>query len=236
MKSLTWLFFGVFLLLAVSVAGAQCPGSAGSITLFGPVTGAPFSADYVHLFESIEPDGSHRRQMARGSIYRDSEGRARCDVKNPRTGTFIMVIIRDPVAGLTIALSPDKQTAVVTHTSQPFAPLQKPATNAGVDTQPQSNTSKEEELPSRVIEGFTVTGTRLVNTTSTGKTATMEDWYSPDLKIKLLATLDNTEINTSDKVINIHAGDPDGSVFKVPEGYTVKNKYCRGPNCTYDSE
>jgi hypothetical protein len=124
----------------------------------------------------------------------------------------------------------------VTHHSQPFAPLQKAATNAGAETRPQGNTPRQEELPSRVIEGFTVTGTRLVNTTSTGQTATMEDWYSPDLKFKLFATLNNPAGNMSDKLINIHLGDPDGSVFKVPEGYTVRNLYCHGHVCNYESE
>ena len=238
MKSLTWVVAGFFLLLSVTVAGAQCVGIAGTITLVGPVTGAPFTADFVHVFEPLNRDGSRSHQVAHGKVYRDSEGRARCEV-NGKTGEPKFVIITDPVAGLKIAMNPEKQTAIVTHhPSSPFAPVQgTPATRAktAADVQPQG-THTEEDLPSQVIEGFTVTGKRYVNTSESGETSTMENWYSPDLKFKLLSTVIGTSANISDKLINVRIGDPDQKVFQVPEGYTVTNKYCRGQVCNYDSE
>jgi hypothetical protein len=231
MKSLTWLFSGVFLLVSVSVAGAQCPGV--QITYFR-VTSAPFSADYVQTSESVNRDGSRRYKETPGRIYRDSEGRARCEAKNPKTGGIRFAIIKDPVAGLFIVMHPEKLTATVTHDDR-ISSQQNPRAKTDVNIRPADNTHTEEELPGRVIEGFTVTGKRSINTTGEGQTSTAEQWYSPDLKFELLYTLNNTYGNIAEKVINIRAGDPDASVFQVPEGYTVNNRYCRGNVCNWDS-
>lgn len=239
MKSRSWVLASLFLLFSVAVAGAQCLGISSAITLF-PVTGAPFTAEYVHTFDPINRDGTRNHQEAHGQIYRDSEGRSRCDARNLKTGALRFVLIRDPVAGLTIALHPEEQTAIVTHHT-PAPPSsttqQNPAPKTTVTVQPSGNTHSEEDLPSQVIEGFAVTGKRYINTDAAGQTSTMEDWFSADLKYKLRSTWNSQSGgSTSDKVINIRRGDPDQSVFQVPDGFTVKNLYCREKICNYDSE
>jgi hypothetical protein len=68
-------------------------------------------------------------------------------------------------------------------------------------------------------------------------TSVTEEWFSKDLKITLLYTNDDPRFAvTVNKVVNIHAGNPDPAVFHIPEGYTVKDVYCRDGVCKYDSE
>jgi hypothetical protein len=72
-------------------------------------------------------------------------------------------------------------------------------------------------------------GRRYVNTTEAGQTSIGEQWYSPDLKFQLIYTIqDPATGNVDDKIIDIHRGDPDPSVFQLPEGFTVKQVYPKG--------
>jgi len=99
-------------------------------------------------------------------------------------------------------------------------------------------------LGTQEIEGFTVSGRKFSNTTGVGQvgndkliTSVLEDWFSNDLKITLLSKRDDPQFgSTADKVINIHTGNPDLALFQMPEGYKVKNLYCRENACIYDSE
>jgi hypothetical protein len=86
-------------------------------------------------------------------------------------------------------------------------------------------------LGTKVIEGFTVTGTRRTNTTPAGAegndqpiVSSFETWFSNDLQIYLLTVMKHPQIGeTTYKLINIHAGDPDPQLFQVPADYTVKD-------------
>ena len=66
MKSWLWISGSLLLAFSVAVADAQCSGIAGSIALLRPVTGVPFSADYIHVFEPINRDGTRSRFKAHG--------------------------------------------------------------------------------------------------------------------------------------------------------------------------
>jgi hypothetical protein len=240
MKSLS-LCVGLFLFSSVSLAGAQvCPGLAGLINLVGPVTGAPFTADYVHAFEAVNADGSRNHQQAHGKLYRDSEGRARCDIENGTTGKTRFVIISDPVANVSIRMNLQQQTARVTHyprSSSPFAPSAPPQnteTKDPVNVLPQV-AHTEEDLGSKEMERFTATGKRYINTATDGHTSTTEDWYSADLKFKLLTDADSPFGHLRDELNNISKGNPDPSVFQVPGGFTVRDLYCRENRCGFDS-
>lgn len=234
---------GIFLFSSVSVAGAQvCFGIAGIINLQGPVTGAPFTADYVHVFEEFNADGIRRNhQEAHGKLYRDSDGRARCDIENGTTGKTKFVIISDPVANVSIRMNLQQQTARVTHyprSSSPFGPSAPPhntETKDPVNVRPQVGHT-EEDLGSKEIERFTATGKRYINTKADGHTSTDEDWYSPDLKFKLLLDHVSPSEHFRDQLNNISKGSPDPSVFQVPEGFTVRDLYCRGNSCGFDSQ
>lgn len=88
-----------------------------------------------------------------------------------------------------------------------------------------------EQLGTKVIEGLTVTGTRRTNTTPAGAegndqpiVSSFETWFSNDLQIYLLTVMKHPQIGeTTYKLVNIHAGDPDPQLFQVPADYTVKD-------------
>ncbi|HEY7402142.1 MAG TPA: hypothetical protein VIB39_01355 [Candidatus Angelobacter sp.] len=244
-----WVSAALFVLFSISTARAQaCFGVAGAINLTAPVTGAPFTADYTHVFEPLNSDGSRNRQESRGKVFRDSEGRARCDMENLKTGKTRYVIVTDPVANVTIRINVEQQTATVTHhpRSAPIGPSKPPASQDGTknpETKAPVNASlkivhSEADLGSREIEGLMARGKHSSNTCD--QTSSTDEWYSPDLKFTLLYVSDYSDASSSshmkDQLTNIHLGDPDPSVFRVPEGFTVKNLYCRGQVCNFDSE
>jgi hypothetical protein len=234
MKPRTWLFSSCLLLLCASLARAQCPGIAGNLTGFGPVTGAPFSADYFEVLDPLKSQGGRSYVRSRASVYRDSEGRTRCEVKSSPMGDIAFVIIRDPVTRVVIWMHPREHVATVTHvgpSSSPFQPLPDHAARPHEIAQPSDYTHTEEQLSSQVIEGLTVTGRRSINTMKDGAVLTIEEWYSPDLKSNLLSTMSHPDWDSSEKVINIQKGDPDPSLFQVPQGYTVKDLHPREPVC-----
>ena len=87
-----------------------------------------------------------------------------------------------------------------------------------------------EDLGTRVIEGFTVTGTRTSFTIPAGRigndkpmVTTSETWFSDDLKMVLLSTSESPESGKHvHKIVNIHIGDPDPLLFQVPADFTVR--------------
>jgi hypothetical protein len=83
-------------------------------------------------------------------------------------------------------------------------------------------------LGTKVIEGFTVTGTRRTTITPAGSVgndqpivSSFETWFSNDLQIYLLTIMKNPQGETTYKLVDIHAGDPDPQLFQVPADYTV---------------
>jgi hypothetical protein len=230
----------VVLFLGLTTAHGQCPGPvATEVTLLPPVTGAPFSADLVDDRTHMRKDGIRTQWETHGKAYRDAQGRGRCDLENVKTKVITWAAISDPVAELFIHLDLEKKIAIVTHhrqTSQAASPQPSAATKPPVILQRPYASHSEEDLGTQILQGFTTTGRRYVNITATGQRSVLETWHSPDLKLTLLSIVED-ELSTTitQKVVNIQAGDPDPAVFQVPEGYTVKDRYCRGTRCDYDS-
>lgn len=250
MKSLPWISAAILLLFFAPNANAQ-PGCAMSapgteVTKLRPVTGAPFSADIVMEKSDLLNDGTHLVVKRHGRIERDSAGRSRCELEDAHK-TITVIEIIDPVAKLAIRLDPRKKFARVTHIPQ--TPQQTaPASTAAEKKPPQPATPnprhKMENLDSREIEGIPVTGTRYTNITEAGEAgnnkpivSTVESWYSTDLKLTLLLVNEDPRYGkTTDKLVNIQRNEPALAVFQIPDGYTVKDVYCRNGSCSYDSE
>lgn len=90
--------------------------------------------------------------------------------------------------------------------------------------------STREDLGTKVIEGYTVKGTRYTHTIPAGEMGndqpmitTTELWFSFDLKMDLINKFESPESGTHvRKLVNIHTDDPDPLLFQVPADYTVK--------------
>ncbi|MBZ5504456.1 MAG: hypothetical protein LAO78_03115 [Acidobacteriia bacterium] len=251
MKALSWISASLFLLLFTTIANAQ-PGCGSSapgteITKLRPVAGAPFSADIVLENSHQLSDGTHLVVKRHGQVSRDSAGRSRCELEDAHK-TITVIEIVDPVAKVAIRLDTRKKFATVTHIPQ--TPQQAaPASTAVVEKKPEKPAMPNprytmEKLDSREIDGIPVTGTRSTNITEAGEAGndkpivtTMEHWYSSDLKLTLLSIRDDPRGGKFiDKLVNIQRIEPDPSVFHIPDGYTVKDRYCRAGDCSYDSE
>jgi hypothetical protein len=239
MKSSCRLATGFILLLAVVYAQSQgvVAGSVSRTSLrsFG-VKGVPFSADVVDISDRVLSDGNRIHVERHGKYFRDSEGRTRTEdeFSFPMAGAekYVHITIMDPVEHLFINLDSKNNTATVSH----FGGNPRPANVSTPRPQPahpmeHSAFSKPENLGSMDIEGFTVTGTRNTHTMEAGVignekpiTSVTESWYSQDLKTDLLIKSNNPQSGESTrKLLNIHTGEPDPLLFRIPADYTVRD-------------
>ena len=251
MKSLPWVSAAILFLFLTPTANAQ-PGCGSSapgteVTKLRSVTGAPFSADIALENSHQMNDGTQLVVKKHGRVERDSAGRSRCELEDAHK-TIAVIEIVDPVAKVAIRLDTRKKLATVTHIPQ--TPQQDaPTSTAVVEKKPERPATPNprytmEKLNSREIDGITVTGTRSTSITEAGEAGndkpiitTMEYWYSSDLKLTLLSIRDDPRFGRSvDKLVNIQRIEPDPGVFHIPDGYTVKDLYCRAGNCSYVSE
>ncbi len=160
----------------------------------------------------------------------------------PRT----MTIIADPVANTITRLMPDKKTAMVEAVPAEFFKhaTAREANQAAGDTARHGGSGAATDLGSRTFAGVVASGKRTTmtmpmrgdrpapgtttaetpaNSTATAKTMTHETWFSPDLKLEVSSTETGERGTRSDVLTSLTKGEPDASLFKVPEGYTVKN-------------
>jgi len=245
----------LFLALLVCSAAAPAqsdvhPGSSNSnhrsvSTLSGgihlrSVEGAPFSADLVSETGEAMPDGTSSRHATHGKMFRDSAGRTRSETEliGPNTGAaprrFITII--DPVEQLAIVLDVATQTASVS--PLPPAPAVSPskvklaAAQAALQSGRKHNAPADaEDLGAMMIEGFSATGSRHKRPSEAGtgpsKMAVTESWFSPELKIELLATTQVSQsvsqsMTRTTRLTNIVPGEPDPALFQIPIGYAVR--------------
>ena len=75
-----------------------------------PIKGAPFSAQVVSENTQTLANGVHISSKSAGMLYRDSDGRTRSE--EPRDGDPEMVLINDPIAGVSYRLHMFNHTAV----------------------------------------------------------------------------------------------------------------------------
>jgi hypothetical protein len=177
----------------------------------GPV---PLSAEVVVTSQTTTAAGSYDKRIA-GRYYRDSKGRVRQD-----TG-FSSVIIT-PGSDTVIQLNHEKRIAVILRA----APPPKAA-------EPSDETKKkaleqfrpEMDLGTKKIDGHTVYGKASSGNTREPLHGTMvatsrEVWMSTDLQLPLYTKHSAPWGETTQEYLNIKQGDPDPSLFEIPEGYT----------------
>jgi hypothetical protein len=252
MRSLQWMSAGFALLFGAGYAHAQAQGAgAGTATASatigltsptGPgfrnvIKGAPFSADVIEESDQALADGNHIHREKHGRIFRDSEGRTRqedeSNVVMPNGEKRTHVTIFDPVQQVFISLDPQTKIGTVQRL-QPHSPpvsvsVNKPAVAPSV--LPRSSSSQQEDLGTMEIEGFQVTGKRFTHTIEAGKigndkpiVSMNETWFSDDVKETLLTKSESPQSGQHiRKLVNIHLGDPDPSLFALPPDYRVRH-------------
>lgn len=222
------------------------------------VKGRPYSAETVMEKDQSLADGNHIHTEMHGKIFRDAEGRTRQETElRSRDGSQrVLIEIHDPIGKVYVQLEPESKTATLYGYSllgigtpvpaaasraktrpQPTAALSAPS-NAATRSRSLSGvgagisgavTTQVEQLGTMVIEGLTVSGTRLTITRPAGAAgndqpivSSHETWFSNDQQIAVLTVLKHPQMGqTTYKLVNIQVGDPDPLLFQVPADYTV---------------
>jgi hypothetical protein len=99
----------------------------------------------------------------------------------------------------------------------------------------EARQQSRETLPPQIIAGVYVTGLRwkhFIPATTGGTGADIvvvtERWYSPELKIQLLARIIDPRAGDTSEVTNLDRGEPDPSEFQIPADDTIETVVARG--------
>jgi hypothetical protein len=204
-----------------------------------PVKGAPYSAQAVSELAQTLADGTRATHSTYARLYRDSEGRERCEETSG--DSFKRIFISDPVEHASYSLDLEKRVAtrtigqenvakemggaVIRFVQEPLGLASESARNgarSGV-----SFMNPAESLGTRMMEGISAIGTRTSVRTPDGRIDNVtERWISPDLHIALLMTEpDSPWGSTIYKLTNIIRGEQPRALFEVPADYKVVSAY-----------
>jgi hypothetical protein len=195
-----------------------------------PVKGAPYSAQAVSEITQTLADGTRVTHSTYSRLYRDSEGRERCEETSG--DSFKRIFISDPVEHASYSLDLEKRVAtrtigqenvakemggaVIRFVQEPLGLASESARNgarSGV-----SFMNPAESLGTRMMEGISAVGTRTSVKTPDGRNDNVtERWISPDLHIALLMTEpDSPWGSTTYKLTNIIRDEQPRALFEVP--------------------
>jgi hypothetical protein len=192
------------------------------------ITGAPFSAERVTENALTLADGTRiTGPQNRETIYRDSMGRRRLERsitnKTPGPGEFLMIEVRDPVAGKYYLI--DDWNKVVHRMALEARPVEIP-TAEGEKIRKQWSAEK---LGAQTIEGVEAQGSRSTHTIPAGDlgndrtmTITSEAWRSPELREVLLQkSFDPRYGELTSRLTNLSRSEPDAALFEPPSAYKM---------------
>ena len=223
-------------LLAVIIITIPCAWSQPGVDIFvTPVPGAPFSGVVNVERSALRPDGSVANLKSIRNIARDGHGRIHNESRTmiPVSSTAAPVLIRihlyDPQTRISTYLDPQNRSFRTTTVSHPPSVV-PPTVRYGSPSDnglPQNEFSKEEDLGTQEIEGVLAHGVRATQTipaesseTGTEVVVTDEYWYSDELRINVLMKHNDPRKGTvTMRVTQINRGEPDASLFEIPEGY-----------------
>lgn len=203
-----------------------------------PVKGAPYSAQAVSEITQTLADGTRVSHSTYSRLYRDSEGRERCEETSG--DSFKGIFISDPVEHAGYSLDLDRRVATRTIGQEEVAkemrgavirfvqdPLGLAPETAGKGGKIIGYVNPVESLGTRMIEGISAVGTRTSVTGLDGRIDNIsERWISTDLHIALLMTASNLSWGpTTYKLTNIIRGEQPRALFDVPADYKVVSAY-----------
>ena len=200
------------------------------------VQGAPYSAQAVTTFTQALSDGDHIQRTTTASITRDSLGRTRTERSFGAIGPLSagrsarpMVVIFDPVAGMSYVLDETDHTA---HSQAIRTPHVADGSSAAPRVRPSQNSAnvKTEDLGTQVMQGVSAQGKRVTRVIPAGAEGNEKDidivtetWYSPDLQVVVMSkTSDPRYGDSTYQLNNITRAEPDPTLFTVPSDYTVQ--------------
>ncbi len=219
------------------------------------VKNAPYSAEAVTETTQTLADGNQIYREMTAVLHRDSEGRTRREqtltgyipwASSPQGQVLEVIVINDPVAGVSYNLNPATRTAVA-HEMSSFRSL--PIEEVGHGTPgvylgntgdmtssgtmsaqyQRSELGETEELGTRSIEGVVAEGTRSTITIPAGSIGNerpievvSERWYSSELHALVMSRHSDPRFGeTVYQLKNIALTEPASDLFEVPSDYDI---------------
>ncbi len=230
-------------------SGVNVVAPGGSGTYSGPYTAARKLTHVQKLADGTTVTHETTRKEARDSSGRTYfESRAGLG-EAQGLDTFN---ISDPVSRVYISWGSNLKVVYVTHMQEPTqtprvktpqpppipSPAPPPVSQMPVQPMPDQPRQEIEKLGTRTINGIEAEGsrrTRIIPVGSEGNdrpiAVTSETWISPELKILVMSIDDDPRSwTTTMELTDFERGEPDPTLFQVPEGYTVKEDFPSQPN------
>jgi len=227
------------LLLAVSAAlSAQLMGSSfGEVAHIGgpQANSVPYTLTRTSTIVRTLANGTTITNTFTVKEARDSEGRSYSEMHETlhirADGEPVDVVnyhVVDPVARTNINWGNRTKIAYVTHMPEPGtadAVRQRPV------VRPTMQVTRE-DLGARTIAGLEAKGTRTTSIIPAGDqgndrplTIVTDNWISTQYHIPLLTIHDDPRSGKrTDEVTEFRPGEPDPALFRIPEGYTVRER------------
>ncbi len=217
------------------------------------VKNAPYSAEAVTETTQTLADGNQIYREMTAVLHRDSEGRTRREqtltgylpwASSPQGQVFQVIVINDPVAGVSYNLNPATRTAIA-HEMSSFRslPIQEGVfgtpgvylgntgdiTSSGTMSAQYQRVGlgETEVLGTRSIEGVVAEGTRstiIIPAGSIGNEQPIEvvseSWYSSELQTLVMSRYSDPRFGeTVYQLKNISLAEPSSDLFAVPLDY-----------------
>lgn len=149
--------------------------------------------------------------------------------------------VNDPANHTFTHWTSTQKEATVEHLPEPSSGVRPVQANAAQEAaaprgpRPKAEVHKE-QLGTKTIAGMVATGVRITRIIPVGAegndqplTITDEHWNAADLRLDLLSIHDDPRRGTTtNEVTEVELGEPDASLFQIPEGYTVTDHYFTG--------
>ena len=225
-------------------------GRGGGMLGAGPgprtvVAGAPYSATETVTSQQILAGGNQILRTHTSTVVRDSMGRiSTVETVTPPASSgkaaYTIQTIFDPIAGLRYVLNSSTMIAL-----QEPLPKMRTASDAGAarpgrssDARPDSRPNeKSASMGTQMVNSVLATGKQVTETIPAGAIGNAQEiqtvrtsWISNALQVPVQIKTSDARFGTTDmELTNIVQGEPSGSLFTVPSGYTIKQGGGRGP-------
>jgi tetratricopeptide (TPR) repeat protein len=231
-------------LLALVLASGAAPGQVSMNIQVGKqepvVVGLPYTADQTVQTVQHLANGMALTHRVTGRVYRSADGLERAEGTFPSTDPaqpdpVTLVCILDPARHTATMLNSRLKTATVTplpdKAAVTFTFLPLPKTDASAQSAKLEDLTTT-DLGKRTQNMMDLVGKRVTGTIPAGKignqqplTVTSEVWVAPQLKLIVKQVEDNPVTGERTfELTNIRNEEPDPSLFKIPDGNTVKQR------------
>jgi hypothetical protein len=227
-----WLFSLCIVILAVVIIIPSAVAQRPDIFVT-PIPNNPFAGKVNVERSFIQQDGSMVKSATAREIGRDSRGRIFNEMRtlvpagSNETPQLVGVHIYDPqtrASTMVYFRSRIFRTGTVNRPPEMVPPSFLSA-SSGLNTLPQNQFTREEDLGNKVMDGLPVHGVRQSQTIASatgGKDIVIIDeyWYSEDLRINLMIKHnDPRKGGVTMRVTQVNRAEPDPARFEIPEGF-----------------